>query len=56
MIAARGEAQSAQLIQRVVSETIRQLDLSFCLPRIDSIASRLIEDWLEGRIVVGREH
>ena len=56
VIAGRGEAQSAQQIQQVVSETIRQLDLSFCLPRIDSIASRLIQDWLGGRIVVGREH
>jgi hypothetical protein len=46
VIARRGEAQSAQQIQQVVSETIRQLDLSFRLPRLDSIARRLIEDWL----------
>jgi hypothetical protein len=29
----------------VVSETIRRLDPSFRLPRLDSIARRLIEDW-----------
>jgi hypothetical protein len=56
VIAGRGEAQSAQLIQQVVSKTIRRLDLSFRLMRLDSIASWLIEDWPGGRIVVGREH
>jgi hypothetical protein len=45
VIAGRGEAQSAQQIQQVVSQTIRQPDLSFRLPRLDAIARRLIEDW-----------
>jgi NAD+ diphosphatase len=31
-------------------------DDAFRLPRLDSIARRLIEDWLQGRIVIGREH
>ena len=30
-------------------------DDSFRLPRLDSIARRLIEDWLHGRIEIGRE-
>jgi NAD+ diphosphatase len=30
-------------------------DDSFRLPRLDSIARRLIEDWLRGHIVIGRE-
>jgi NAD+ diphosphatase len=30
-------------------------DDSFRLPRLDSIARRLIEDWLGGHIVIGRE-
>ena len=28
-------------------------DVTFRLPRLDSIARRLIEDWLHGRIEVG---
>jgi NAD+ diphosphatase len=31
-------------------------DDTFRLPRLDSIARRLIEDWLHGRIEIGREH
>jgi hypothetical protein len=30
-------------------------DDSFRLPRLDSIARRMIEDWLHGHIQIGRE-